>query len=68
MVLSKNGHNTAVEIKSSLKAFKAFDADARRQFAADRWVNMRGGVTAVGQYKGLTIESTIKILWEVPKM
>lgn len=68
VVLSKNGHNTAVEIKSSLKAFKAFDADARRQFAADRWVNMRGGVTAVGQYEGLTIESTIKILWEVPKM
>jgi RHS repeat-associated protein len=58
----ETGLNYGVEIKSSMGALKRFDADARRQFAADRWINYYG-VVAKGRYKGLRIDGTCKILW-----
>jgi len=56
---------TGVEIKSSQAAMARFDAGARQQLAADRWLNTRGGADAIGKLKGTRIEDTIKILWEV---
>jgi RHS repeat-associated protein len=53
-----------VEVKSSQNAFEKFDEAARQQFAADRWVN-RWGADAVGQYKGVRIEGSSKILWDM---
>jgi len=58
------GVASGVEIKSSAGAFNRFDKAARQQFAADRWINMQGGAEAVGRFKGLEIESTIKMLWQ----
>ena len=58
---------SGVEIKSSENAMLRNDADARRQFAADRWINMqKEGVTAIGENEGhLPIRSTYKIQWQV---
>jgi len=56
---------TGVEIKSSKAAMARFDKAARQQFAADRWLNTRGGATAVGKLKDTKINDTIKILWEI---
>lgn len=55
-----------VEIKSSGSAFGRFDAAARQQFAADRWLNSQGGSQAIGKQQGLVIDSAIKVLWEAP--
>jgi hypothetical protein len=60
----QTGAVTGVEIKSSEAAFTRFDAPARQQFAADRWLNARGGAEAVGKLKGTQIDDAIKILWE----
>ncbi len=57
---------TAVEIKSSRSAFERFDAPARQQFAADRWLMNEGGLHAIGKADGTFIDDVIKILWEVP--
>ncbi len=54
---------TAVEIKSSRSAFRRFDAPARQQFAADRWVN-KYGEWGLGDHAKLFIKNVIKILWE----
>jgi RHS repeat-associated protein len=54
-----------IEVKSSLGAFNRFDAATRRQFSADWWIN-KFGAEAVGQYSGLRIDNTIKILWPAP--
>jgi hypothetical protein len=54
----------AVEVKSTLNAFEKFDDEARQQFAADRWVN-RWGADALGQYEGVRIEGSSKVLWEL---
>jgi len=51
----------AIEIKSSLAAFNRFDAAARQQFAADRWINQYGAQSVLGW-----VESSMKILWTVP--
>jgi hypothetical protein len=52
-----------VEVKSSVGAFNRFDAAARQQFAADRWVNQYGA-DAVGQNASLgRIQGSSKILW-----
>jgi pantothenate kinase type III len=57
---------TGVEIKSSAAAFARFDAAARQQFAADRWVNLYGAST-IGKNSWMgVIDNTIKLLWEVP--
>ncbi|HUP23003.1 MAG TPA: RHS repeat-associated core domain-containing protein [Thermoanaerobaculia bacterium] len=55
----------AVEIKSTDLAFARFDGPARKQFAADRWVNQHGA-TGVGTHEGLAIRSVLKVLWEPP--
>jgi hypothetical protein len=57
---------TGIEIKGSEAAFSRFDAPARQQFAADRWLNMQGGLEAVGGHQGLMIDNALKILWNVP--
>jgi hypothetical protein len=57
---------TGIEVKSSEAAFSRFDAPARQQFAADRWLNMQGGLEAVGEHQGLMIDSALKIHWKVP--
>jgi len=57
------GLRTGVEIKSSRSAFRRFEA---QQEAADKWLKMQGGLQAVGGYEGLKIDTTIKILWELP--
>jgi len=54
-----------VEIKSSLGAFERFDAPARQQFSADRWINSFGA-QGTGRYKDIFIDNTIKILWPPP--
>lgn len=57
------GELQGVEIKSSMGAFNRFDAAARQQFAADRWVN-RYGADIVGQNASLgRIQGASKILW-----
>jgi hypothetical protein len=61
----ESGEIGGVEIKSSLGAFDRFDAAARQQFSADRWINTFGG-TSVGEQSGITINNTIKILWPPP--
>ncbi len=63
VVRNGNGPITGVEIKSSQHAFQRFDAAARQQFAADRWLRMNGGLNAMGNNKGLFIEDCIKISW-----
>jgi len=42
-----------------------FDAPARQQFAADRWININGGATSVGGVgkSGIDIQSTYKLQW-----
>jgi hypothetical protein len=59
------GAVTGVEIKASRSALDRFDAAARQQFAADRWLRQNGGLDAVGKGNGFFIEDCIKILWEV---
>jgi YD repeat-containing protein len=60
------GTNHGVEIKTSAGAFDRNDADARQQFAADRWINTQGdGVRGIGQNSGLLISTTSKILWRL---
>jgi hypothetical protein len=54
---------SGIEIKSSAGAMDRWDAAARQQFAADRWINMNGGATSVGGKGGIAIESTYKIQW-----
>jgi hypothetical protein len=61
----QTGSIGGVEVKSSLGAFKCFDADARQQFSADRWINTFGA-TSVGEQSGITINNTLKILWPAP--
>lgn len=61
----ETGQVGGVEVKSSLGAFNRFDAAARQQFAADRWIN-QFGAEAVGQNAGLRIDNTIKLLWPAP--
>lgn len=61
----ETGSIGGIEIKSSLGAFNRFDAAARQQFSADRWINTFGA-TSVGEQSGITINSTIKILWQAP--
>ncbi len=58
---------TAVEIKSTRRAFSRFDQAAHQQFAADRWVNTYGA-DVVGKFKSSigSIENAIKIYWPVP--
>lgn len=48
------GLNYGVEVKSSLAAFRRFDAAARQQFSADRWINQYGAV-GIGQHEGLNL-------------
>ena len=57
------GATSGTEIKSSANAMNRFDAPARQQFAADRWINTNGGATSVGSKGGITIDSTYKIQW-----
>lgn len=53
----------SVEIKSSAGALKRFDAPARRQVSADRWVN-QSGADAIGQNASLRrIQSSSRLLW-----
>lgn len=54
---------SGIEIKSSASAMDRWDAAARQQFAADRWINMNGGATSIGGKGGITIESTYKLQW-----
>jgi len=54
---------SGIEIKSSMGAMDRWDAAARQQFAADRWINSNGGATAVGGKGPIRIDSTYKILW-----
>lgn len=60
------GNVGGVEIKSTVGAFERFDRAARQQFSADRWINTHGA-DAVGQFEGLSIDNTLKILWEAPQ-
>ena len=53
-----------IEIKSSEGAFNRFDAPARQQFAADRWVN-EYGANVVGKNAELgRMTGSYKILWK----
>lgn len=61
----QTGEIGGVEIKSSQAAFDRFDAAARQQSAADRFVS-RNGAVATGRFEGVEIDSAIKILWEIP--
>jgi len=55
---------SAVELKSTPGAMTRWDAPARHQFAADRWVN-EYGADAIGKNKSIgLIEDTIKLLWK----
>jgi len=54
-----------VEIKSSLRAFRRFDREARQQFSADRWINQFGG-RGTGKNSDIFIDNTIKIFWPAP--
>lgn len=56
------GQVGGVELKSSLNAFNRFDAPARQQFSADRWIN-EFGAQGVGQAEDIFLDNTIKILW-----
>lgn len=60
----ENGVNYGVEVKSSLGAFNRNDADARRQFAADRWTNDNGAQPIGQNAKMGQIEGTSKIIWK----
>ena len=52
-----------IEIKSSLGALDRWDAAAKQQFSADRWVNQFGAY-AVGKWASIgRIVNTTKILW-----
>lgn len=57
------GKYTAVEVKSSWNAFTRFDREARQQFAADRWLNRRGGANATGRFKRYHISGAGRIMW-----
>ncbi len=63
----KTGEASGVEIKSSESAMnRETGSDARQQFAADRWINMKGqsgGVSSVGSKGGIRIKSTYKVQW-----
>ena len=64
----ETGATGGIEIKSSMEAMDRWDAAARQQFAADRWINMlEEGATSIGMKYNITITSTYKILWELPK-
>jgi hypothetical protein len=54
-----------VEIKSSVGALNRFDAAARQQFSADRWINTFGAQGA-GRHSDMFIDNTVKILWPAP--
>ena len=66
-ILGFDPFRSGVEIKSSESAMnRQSGRDARRQFAADRWINMKGqteSVEAVGSHSGVRIRSTYKIQW-----
>lgn len=61
----ETGKVGGIEIKSTKGAFDRFDKAARQQFAGDRWINTHGA-DAVGQFEGLSIDHTMKILWPAP--
>lgn len=46
-----------------MKKFKRFDAAARQQFSADRWINTFGA-QGVGEAKNIYLDNTIKVLFE----
>lgn len=55
---------TAVEIKSSMAAFNRWDAAARQQFAADRYVK-QFSAEAIGKGKRIgVIQDIIKVVWK----
>ena len=53
----KTKEASGIEIKSSDNAMdRQTGRDARRQFAADRWINKKGGAGAIGKDAGLKIK------------
>jgi hypothetical protein len=60
------GGVSGIEIKSTPGAMSRWDAAARQQSAADRWVNLYGS-QVIGVNEGIgTISSTCRVFWAAP--
>jgi len=61
----KTGLLEGIEIKSSMSALNRFDLAAKIQILKDRCINWFGA-DAIGEYAGLRIDSTTRLLWPAP--